>query len=83
MMASTSAASRQEFSQVFYDQLKCFNCSSSLKAGKHRWYKCFAFHLVCQDCKEVKGYKKCSCTKPIEEFKDENVESGVCDDVDE
>ena len=43
----------------------------------------FRFHLVCQDCKEVKGYKKCSCTKPIEEFKDENVESGVCDDVDE
>ena len=41
------------------------------------------FHLVCQDCKEVKGNKKCSCTKPIEEFKDENVESGVCDDVDE
>ena len=65
MMASTSAASRQEFSQVFYDQLKCFNCSSSLKAGKHRWYKCFAFHLICQDCKEVKGYKKCSCNKPI------------------
>ena len=61
-MASVSG---QDFSQTFYEKLKCYICESRLKVGKHHWYKCFAFHLVCQDCKEVKGNKKCSCTKPI------------------
>ena len=68
MMASSSAAtSGQEFSQVVYDQLKCFNCSSSLKAGKHRWYKCIQGHFVCQDCVEVEGKNTCSfkCKKPF------------------
>ena len=82
-MASEAKRAKLDSSQILYEKLKCHICESRLKVGKHHWYKCFAFHLVCQDCKEVKGNKKCSCTKPIEEFKDENVESGVCDDVDE
>ena len=125
-MASESKCAKQDFSQIFYEELKCHICESRLIVGKHHWYKCFAFHSVCQDCKEVKENKKCSCTKPIvseycdvfnvecrhclfdlynnctdtytnfkgsdssfkhrnlkEEVKDENVESGVCDDVDE
>ena len=60
-----ASVSEQDFSQTFYEKLKCYICESRLRAGKHHWYKCFAFHLVCQDCKEVKGNKKCSCTKPI------------------
>ena len=60
-----ASASGQDLNQTLYEKLKCYICESRLKAGKDHWYKCFANHLVCQDCKEVKGSKKCSCTKNI------------------
>ena len=67
-MASESKYAKQDFSQIFYEELKCHICESRLIVGKHHWYKCFAFHSVCQDCKEVKEYKKCSllCARPIQ-----------------
>jgi len=45
--------------------LKCHICESRLRAGKHRWYRCTDAHMICQDCKEVKEKKNCSCTKFI------------------
>ena len=62
---ASAAADLQDFSQVFYEQLKCFICDNRLKAGKDRWYRCYTSHLVCQDCTEVQERKNCSCGKLI------------------
>merc|ERR1712062_98381 len=64
-MASEAKRAKQDFSQTFYEELKCQICGSRVKAGKHHWYKCAKYHLVCQDCKEVKGRTSCSCTRYI------------------
>ena len=61
-MASEAKRAKQDISQSFYEQLKCHICKSRVKAGKHRWYKCFNVldqHLVCQDCKGK--ISTCSC----------------------
>ena len=58
-------ASKKDFSETLYEELKCYICESRLKAGKHRWYRCTQAHLVCQDCKEVKEKKNCSCSRFI------------------
>ena len=63
-MASVAEAG-QDFSQTFYDTLKCHICENRLSAGKHRWYRCTDAHMICQDCREVKEKKNCSCTKFI------------------
>ena len=54
---ASAAADLQDFSKVFYEQLKCHICESRLNAGEDRWYRCLssAFHLVCHDCKKVKN----------------------------
>ena len=56
----------QDFSKVFYKQLKCHICESRLNAGEDRWYRCTASasHWVCHDCKKVKE-KHCSCRYSI------------------
>ena len=64
-MASEAKRAKQDFSQTLNEQLKCHICGSRVKAGKHRWYKCAKYHLVCQDCKEVKERTSCSCTRYI------------------
>ena len=68
-MASEAKRAKQDFSQTLNEQLKCHICGSRVKAGKHHWYKCSAsdYHLVCQDCKEVKGRMRCSCCQQISE----------------
>ena len=68
-MASEAKRAKQDFSQTLNEQLKCHICGSRVKAGKHHWYKCSAsdYHLVCQDCKEVKGRTRCSCCQQISE----------------
>ena len=58
-------ASGQDFSETFFEQLKCYICESRLNAGKHHWYRCTQGHMVCQDCKVVKEKKNCSCQKPV------------------
>ena len=52
-----------EFSNVLHEELNCFICDNGVIAGKLHWYKCLQGHMVCQDCKEVKDKKKCSCNK--------------------
>ena len=52
-----------EFSNVLHEELNCFICDNGVIAGKLHWYKCVQGHMVCQDCKEVKDKKKCSCNK--------------------
>ena len=64
-MASEAKRAKQEFNQTFYEQLKCHICEASLRAGKTHWYRCKQDHMICQDCREVKDEKKCSCTKFI------------------
>ena len=66
-MASAAKYAKSDFSNVLHEELKCFICENGVIAGKHRWYKCVKAHMVCQDCKEVKGKKKCSCDKPFVE----------------
>ena len=56
---ASAEADWQGFSQVFYEQLKCYICESHLNAREDRWYQCQAFHWICHDCKTVKG--RCSC----------------------
>ena len=70
-MASAAKYAKSDFSNVLHEELKCFICENGVSAGKHRWYKCIQGHTVCQDCKEVKGKKECSCSKPF-------VEGGHC-----
>mgnify|MGYP001501498874 CR=1 FL=1 len=48
---ASAAADLQDFSQVFYEQLKCHICESRLNAGEDRWYQCNYFHWICHDCK--------------------------------
>ena len=48
-----------EFVETLTEQLKCRICESGPKAGKPRWYKCFALHQICQDCKKVRTICKC------------------------
>ena len=60
-----SETSEKDFSETFHEELKCYICESRLKAGKHRWYRCHYAHMICQDCKEVKGKKSCSCSRHI------------------
>ena len=62
MMASVSG---KDLNETIYEKLKCYICESRLQAGKHHWYRCTQAHLICQDCREVKGKKNCSCTKFI------------------
>ena len=64
-MASEAKRAKQDLSQTFYEQLKCHICEGSLRAGKTHWYRCMQDHMICQDCREVKDEKKCSCTKFI------------------
>ena len=56
---ASAEADWQGFSQVFYEQLKCYICESHLNAREDRWYQCQAFHWICHGCKTVKG--RCSC----------------------
>ena len=58
-------ASGQDFSETFFEQLKCYICENRLNAGKHHWYRCTQGHMVCQDCKVVKEKKNCSCQNPV------------------
>ena len=58
-MASVVKYAKNDFSNVLHEELKCIICDNGVIAGKHRWYKCMQGHTVCQDCKEVKGMKKC------------------------
>ena len=62
-MASAAKYAKPDFSNVLHEELKCFICDNGAMAGKHHWYKCVHGHMVCQDCKEVKEMKKCSCNK--------------------
>jgi len=64
-MASETKRAKQDFSQTFYEKLICYICESRLSAGKHHWYRCLQGHMICQDCREVKETKKCSCAKSI------------------
>ena len=64
-MASEAKRAKQDLSQTFYEQLKCHICEGSLRAGKTHWYRCMQDHMICQDCREVKEKKKCSCTRLI------------------
>ena len=64
-MASEAKRAKQDSSQMLYEKLKCYICESRLTAGKHHWYRCLQDHMICQDCREVKETKKCSCTKSI------------------
>ena len=57
--------SGKDLSQTLYEKLECYICESRLTAGKHHWYRCTLGHRICQDCREVKETKKCSCTKFI------------------
>ena len=66
-MASAAKYAKSDFSNVLHEELKCFICENGVIAGKHRWYKCVKAHMVCQDCKEIKGKKKCSCDKAFVE----------------
>ena len=56
---ASAEAHWQGFSQVFYEQLKCYICESHLNVREDRWYQCQAFHWICHGCKTVKG--RCSC----------------------
>ena len=62
-MASAAKYAKPDFSNVLHEELKCFICDNGAMAGKHHWYKCMEGHMICQDCKEVKEMKKCSCNK--------------------
>ena len=64
-MASEAKRSKKDFDQILIEQLKCQICENGVRAGKHRWYSCSKAHKICQDCKEVKEKKKCSCNKII------------------
>ena len=64
-MASEAKRAKQDSSQMLYEKLKCYICESRLTAGKDHWYRCLQDHMICQDCREVKETKKCSCTKSI------------------
>ena len=64
-MASEAKRAKLDSSQILYEKLKCQICESRVKAGKHHWYRCTQGHRICQDCREVKETKKCSCTKFI------------------
>ena len=64
-MASAAKHAKPDFCNVLHEELKCFICENGVIVGKHRWYKCMQGHMVCQDCKEVKGMKECSCNKPF------------------
>ena len=64
-MASESRQDFSQTSQTLYEKLKCYICESRLRAGKHHWYRCTQGHMICQDCREVKEKKNCSCTKFI------------------
>ena len=65
-MASASGQDLgQDLNETIYEKLKCYICESRLQAGKHHWYRCTQAHLICQDCREVKEKKNCSCTKYI------------------
>ena len=61
-MASVSG---KDVNQTVYEKLKCYICESRLQVGKHHWYRCTQAHLICQDCREVKEKKNCTCTKFI------------------
>ena len=98
-MASVAKRAKQDFSQTLYEHLKCHICESRLRAGKHRWYRCTQAHMICQDCREVKGKTNCSCTEfiPLEfckvieallnqdkmQFKCENLARGCQESSDE
>mgnify|MGYP001164330430 FL=1 len=56
-------ATGQDLSQILHEQLLCYICESGLKAGKYHWYRCTQGHIICQDCKEIKEKKNCSCKK--------------------
>ena len=98
-MASEAKRAKLDSSQILYEKLKCQICESRVKAGKHHWYRCTQGHRICQDCREVKETKKCSCTKFIPfqhcevieallnegkmEFKCENLTRGCNESLDE
>ena len=67
-------ASNRSF-QAFEDHLKCNICETGPRPGKSRWYRCMALHQVCQDCKEVKKVKKCSCGQLVSHAFDKMTES--------
>ena len=69
---------KQDFGEIFNEQLKCYICESFPKAGKHYWYRCMQGHMVCHECKEARkpSFFKfgassnqtvclCSCRKPF------------------
>ena len=64
-MASEAKRAKQDSNQILYEKLKCYICESRLTTGKHHWYRCTQGHMICQDCREVKETKKCSCAKSI------------------
>ena len=64
-MASAAKYAKPDFSNVLHEELKCFICDNGAMAGKHHWYKCMEGHMICQDCKEVKEKKNCSCAELI------------------
>ena len=66
-MASAAKHAKTDFCNVLHEELKCFICENGVIAGKHRWYKCMQGHMVCQDCKEVRGKNAwaCSCKFPF------------------
>ena len=79
-MASEARPAKQDFSENFYEQLKCHICKSRLKAGKHRWYKCLEQHLVCQDCKGKK-ISTCSCNSRIPDKYCKVIDAGFDSDI--
>jgi len=69
---------KQDFGEIFNEQLKCHICFSFPKAGKHYWYRCMQGHMVCHECKEAprpsffrfgassnQTVCLCSCGKPF------------------
>ena len=73
---SPAKRAKQDFGEIFNEQLKCYICESFPKAGKHYWYRCMQGHMVCHECKEARkpsffkfgassNQTVCSCQKPF------------------
>ena len=62
-------ASKIDLSEILNESLKCKLCGSGPKAEKPHWYHCTGLvdHQICQDCKEIRLSRKCSCGEEISE----------------